>query len=478
MSIQLIRKTPILGLALLAGPVFLFAQDPATTAPQTDQQQHTGWRRADAPPPAPAPMQSQTMPSRTMPSQTADSQTGTSSSAPDPQAVPVDSGMPQAPPSSQAEQPYPQQPPYAQPQNGQPQPSAQSDPRDQYGAPISGGGQAPPAQYPPNQQYPPNPQYPANPQYPPNAQYPPNPQYPGAGQYPNAQYPPNPRYPSAGQYPPPQYQGRMNQQPQAPQGPVPAQLTLKPGTYVTVRINQPLSSDRNQQGDPFTATLVRPVVVDGVVVADVGETVGGHVVEAQKAGRVAGVSRLAVQLTDLTLVDGDSVPIHSQLINRTGPTSVGRDVAGVAGTTALGAAVGAAADWGRGAAIGAGAGAAVGILGVLLTRGQPTIIYPEQMLTFRVEQPVTIATDRAPQAFRYVGPEDYATGLQASGPMGPRAGCGPYGCPPPTMYASPYGAAPYYYGPGLYPYYYGPSFAFFYGPRFYGGHYFYGRFRR
>jgi hypothetical protein len=383
------------------------------------------------------------------------SQTGVSSSTPDPGAVPVDSVSPQTPPPSE-QQPYDRQSaqqPYSQPQ---PAPQAQSDPRDQYGAPISGGGQAPP----PAQQYPPNPQYPANGQYP-NAQYP---KYP----------PPNaPRYPSAGQYPPqyqgaPQYQGGMNRP--TPQGPIPAQLTLKPGTYVTVRINQPLSSDHNQQGDPFTATLVRPLVVDGVVVAQAGETVGGHVVEAQKAGRVSGVSRLAVQLTDLTLVDGDSVPIHSQLINRTGPTSVGRDVAGVAGTTALGAAVGAAADWGRGAAIGAGAGAAVGILGVLLTRGQPTIIYPEQMLTFRVEQPVTIATDRAPQAFRYVEPEDYGQGLQASGPGGPR---------PPSMYAAPYAPYPYYYGPGYYPYYYGPSFAFFYGPRFYGrGGYFYGRGRR
>ena len=447
MKNKLLRTTPILGLALLAGPVFLFAQDQATPAPapQTDQQQHSGWRRADAPPPAPAPMQSQT---------------GMSSSTPDPGAMPVDSGSPQTPPPS-AQQPYDQQSaqqPYSQPQPGlQAQPNAPAivpnDPRDQYGAPISGGGHAPPTQYPPN------------------------------SQYPNAQYPPNgPRYPSAGPYPPqyqgsPQYQGGMNRP--APQGRVPAQLTLKAGTYVTVRINQPLSSDHNQQGDPFTATLVRPVVVDGVVVAQAGETVGGHVVEAQKAGRVSGVSRLAVQLTDLTLVDGDSVSIHSQLINRTGPTSVGRDVAGVAGTTALGAAVGAAADWGRGAAIGAGAGAAAGILGVLLTRGEPTIIYPEQMLTFRVEQPVTIATDRAPQAFRYVEPEDYGQGLQASGPGGPRPGCGPYGCPPPSMYAAPYAAYPYYYGPGYYPYYYGPSFAFFYGPRFYGrGGYFYGRWRR
>lgn len=269
---------------------------------------------------------------------------------------------------------------------------------------------------------------------------------------------------------PPPSQG--TQPPQGPQGAPPSQLTITPGTYLTVRINQPLSSDHNQSGDAFSATLVRPVVVDGFVVAQTGQTLGGRVVEAEKAGRVQGVSKLGVQLTDLTLVDGQNVPIHSQLISRTGSTSVGRDVAGVGGTTALGAAVGAAADWGRGAAIGAGAGAAVGLLGVLVTRGHATVLYPEQVLTFRVEAPVTIATERAPQAFRWVEPEDYNQGLQASRPMTPRPACGPYGCRPPSLYGA-YGY-PYYYGPGLYPYW-GPSFAFFYGgPRFYGRGYYRG----
>jgi hypothetical protein len=80
---------------------------------------------------------------------------------------------------------------------------------------------------------------------------------------------------------------------------LPPQLTLRRGSFVTVRMDQPLSSDRNQQGDAFAATLARPVVVEGVVVAERGQTLGGRVVEAQKAGRVKGVSRLAVQLTDL-----------------------------------------------------------------------------------------------------------------------------------------------------------------------------------
>src|SRR5262249_28331038 len=46
--------------------------------------------------------------------------------------------------------------------------------------------------------------------------------------------------------------------PPAVDPPPPAQLTLKSGTFITVRVNQYLSSDKNQNGDAFTASLVRP----------------------------------------------------------------------------------------------------------------------------------------------------------------------------------------------------------------------------
>jgi hypothetical protein len=245
----------------------------------------------------------------------------------------------------------------------------------------------------------------------------------------------------------------------APMAAVPAHLTVKPGTFVTIRMSQGISSDHAQQGDTFIATLAEPLVVDGVVVAQRGETVYGRVTEAQKAGRVEGTSKLGVELTGLTLVDGQQVSVQSQMINRNGSTSVGRDAGAIAGTTALGAAIGAGADWGRGAAIGAGAGAIVGIAGVLLTRGHATVIYPEQVLTFRVQSPVDIATDRAPQAFRYVTSQDYNRGpslAQRPGAPGP----GYAAAPPP----------PGYYGPAYYPnpYYWGPGFSVYVGPRFYG----------
>ena len=274
-----------------------------------------------------------------------------------------------------------------------------------------------------------------------------------------------------GPTPDPQYGDRRYAQPGPPPAAnIPPQVTIAPGTFLTVRVNQLLSSDHNQAGDAFSATLVKPLVVNGLVVADRGQVIEGRVSEAQKAGRVSGTSHLGVELTDLSLIDGDQVPVHTSLVTRNGGTSEGRDAVGIGAATGIGAIIGAGAagrhEQGEGAAIGAGAGAAAGIIGVLLTRGHATVISPEQVLTFRVENPIVISTERAPQAFRYVGPGDYQSD-PAPRPYAPRRQA-PY-----------YGAGYPVYGPGWGPYYgypgyYGPSIGIGFGG-FYGGR---GRFRR
>ena len=224
---------------------------------------------------------------------------------------------------------------------------------------------------------------------------------------------------------------------------LPPQLTVKPGTFVTVRVDQMLSSNRNQPGDVFSATLMQPLVVDGVVVAQRGQTVMGRVAEAQKS-KAGHDARLGLELTGLTLVDGSQVTVRSQLVARRGPTTPGgQELGTVATTTAVGATVGAVADWGRGAAIGAGAGAAAGIIGVLLTHNHPSVVYPETALTFRIETSVIINTMRAPQAFRYVDPNDYQRPAEAR-----------------TM---PVRRPVPYYGPGYYPYYPYPYWGYGYG---------------
>ena len=254
----------------------------------------------------------------------------------------------------------------------------------------------------------------------------------------------------------------------APAGP----LTVPAGTLLTVRISQPLSSDHNQAGDGFMAVLQQPLVVDGLVVARRGQTVLGTVTEAEKAGRAKGVSHLGIEIGQLTLVDGQQVPVKTNLLDRRGNTSVGRDAVGIGATAGVGAAVGAGVAGGLGAGVGAAAGGVLGVAGVLLTRGQPTIIYPETLLTFRVAAPVMINTERSEQAFLPVTRQDYEGSNQQlrSRPPSMYAGPGPGpGYPPPSPYYSPYyaGGYPYYYGSPYYGYGYGYGF----GP----GLYFYSR---
>jgi len=252
---------------------------------------------------------------------------------------------------------------------------------------------------------------------------------------------------------------------------VPPELTLPAGTLVIVRLTGTLSSDHNLPGDGFTAVLDQPLVAQGWVVSNRGQTVVGRVGAAQKAGRVQHVSQLAVELSELVLVDGRQVPVRTQLVQSSAGTSNGRDAAGVGTSAGVGAMIGAAAGQGEGAAIGAAAGAVAGIVGVLTTRGRATELYPETVLTFRLDGPVSIPTQQSQQVFRPVNQQDYDSNDGRRNE--PRTFRAVETYAPPPYYYSPY----YYRGYGYYGYY-GFGSRVFAGPRvIIGGHGFYRRHR-
>jgi hypothetical protein len=261
-----------------------------------------------------------------------------------------------------------------------------------------------------------------------------------------------------------------------PSGPVPSTLTVPAGAVISVRVNQWLSSDRNRPGDSFSAVIEQPLVADGWVVARRGQSVIGRVSVSQKAGRGKDVAQLGVELSDLTLVDGQQLPVNTQLVQNTGrPTSNGRDAATIGATTIIGAAIGAAAGGGTGAAIGAGVGATAGATGVVLgSHGSPAVIAPEALLTFRLEAPLEVSTERSELAFRPVTQGDYDRPDRDQDAYGRRnVRGGPGGGPGYPVAAYP--SSPYYYDYYGYPYgwgYYPPVYLGIYGgfgPRFYYG---------
>jgi hypothetical protein len=272
------------------------------------------------------------------------------------------------------------------------------------------------------------------------APYPPPPPQQQQGQYsPQGQYPPQSQYPQGP--PPPAYQPESR--------PFPARVQIKAGTWLPVRIEQQLSSDRNQQGEVFYATLAEPIVVNGVVIAHRGQSVIGRVTEAQKAGRSEGTSRLGVEITAITVADGERVDVHTRIVQRNGQSSVGRDLGAMGQATAMGAAIGGISSGGKGAGIGAGIGAAAGLAGVLLTRGRPTEIYPETLLTFELSSAIEVDTNSG--AFRYADSRDFQPDNRTYAARRPVQ----QAPPPPPYYGGVYGPV---YGPGWgygYPYGYG-----------------------
>ena len=187
--------------------------------------------------------------------------------------------------------------------------------------------------------------------------------------------------------------------PSAP--PEPHRVTLNAGTLIPVRLVDGLSAERNQPGDPFTATLDNELVADGFVIAERGARVEGRVVRADRGARLQGVSSLEVELTSLHLSDGQIVNLHTDPFARRTNSSRQADAERI-GTGAilgavLGTTIGGAAAGGKGAAIGAGVGGAAGAGAAIATHNKPAALPSETRLTFRVRATLTITERTATQ---------------------------------------------------------------------------------
>jgi hypothetical protein len=274
----------------------------------------------------------------------------------------------------------------------------------------------------------------------------------------------------AQQQPDAQQQVQPDTQPTGQPNPavLPQTLTLPAGTVVRVRVDEWLSTDRNLAGDSFSAVLDQPIVVGGWVVARRGQAQTGRVSIVKKGGH-GGASEMGLDLPELTLVDGQQLPLQTQLFQTSAGASHGQDAAVVGTTTAVGALIGAIAGRGTGAAIGAGIGATAGIIGVISTPGRPAAISPETVLSFRLQAPVTISTENSQFAFQPVTQSDYDSRSAQSRPRMARPGP-----PPPAYYPYPY-AYPYAYD-YAYPYAFYP--APFFGFGYYGRFGRFGGFRR
>jgi hypothetical protein len=98
------------------------------------------------------------------------------------------------------------------------------------------------------------------------------------------------------------------------------QATLQNGMTITIRLDEPLSSNVSRPGATFAGELVDPLIAGGFIIAERGARVSGRVLDSQKAGRFTGISRLVVGLTNVSTSDGQQVAISTDPWMRLGDT--------------------------------------------------------------------------------------------------------------------------------------------------------------
>jgi hypothetical protein len=166
-------------------------------------------------------------------------------------------------------------------------------------------------------------------------------------------------------------------------------VTVPAGTQLSVRLHSALSTKAHRAGEEFAATLTNPVYVADKLVIPAGSTARGVIVESNPGGRVKGVARLGIRLTEIVTPNSEAISVSTEALYRQARATKAKDATKIGIGSGIGAAIGAIAGGGKGAAIGAGAGAGAGTGVVLATRGDAAVIPSESVLTFRLREPVT-----------------------------------------------------------------------------------------
>jgi BON domain len=183
--------------------------------------------------------------------------------------------------------------------------------------------------------------------------------------------------------------------PAPPPPPSPKKLIIDQGTPVTVRLIDPIDSEKNQTGDTFHATLNAPLSSDGEEAVPAGVELVGHLASVKSAGKFAGQSEVVLQLDSLS-AGGKTYSLQTDQYKKTGSSRGKNTAEKVGGGAVIGGIIGAIAGGGKGAAIGAAAGAGVGGGVQAATKGQQIKLPSETVLNFTLQAPITVV--QAPPA--------------------------------------------------------------------------------
>jgi BON domain len=180
-----------------------------------------------------------------------------------------------------------------------------------------------------------------------------------------------------------------------PPPPGPKRLIIDQGTQLTVRLIDPIDSEKNQTGDTFRATLNAALTSDGEEAVPAGVELTGHLVEVKSAGKFAGQSVVVLQLDSISS-GGKSYSLQTDQYRKEGKSRGKNTAEKVGGGAVIGGIIGAIAGGGKGAAIGTAAGAGVGGGVQAASKSEQIKLPSETVLNFVLQEPIDVV--QAPPA--------------------------------------------------------------------------------
>jgi hypothetical protein len=172
-------------------------------------------------------------------------------------------------------------------------------------------------------------------------------------------------------------------------------LTVPTGTTIDLALDVELSTETNEPGDQFTATVQQPIHdPDGRLVIPAGASVRGRVTHVQKSGRVGETALLNLAIEAVSWDDArypleaTVVQANPERVSRsTTSEQVGKVAAGAAAGAILGRVLGGKnKDAIKGAVVGAAAGTAI----ALGTADVDAVLKKGSLMVIRTERPLEV----------------------------------------------------------------------------------------
>ncbi len=89
---------------------------------------------------------------------------------------------------------------------------------------------------------------------------------------------------------------------------------LAPGTNLTIRLSEALSTDDAQRGQAFSGIVSRNVYKDGRIIVPAGAGIRGHVVEVSQGHHIGPHATLRLRPEEIILPDGTHYSIHAEAV--------------------------------------------------------------------------------------------------------------------------------------------------------------------